>query len=670
MAGAGAIRAGGAYVEAYLDDSKLVRGLNAAKAKLQAFGAGISGIGTMIGGLGAAIEAPLTLAGHSFAEAGTALLFMSQGTNTTVESFYALTRAGKQFGTTAEEIEKGLLHMNKAIDEAARSGTTAHTSLGRLNLTLQDLNGMTPDQQLERISQALAAMTDQTHASVLALDIFGRRQIGMVRLAMQGSQAIRAARAQGGPWTQASAEMALKASKAFEAAKNSLKKIWIAVGAAVAPAMMRMSQLVTSVTNSIGKWIAKNQGLVVLLDYLGIILVLAGAAVFGLGKAFSFLGMILGGIGKVFSLIVSIITIVISTAVSAVVALFSPIGLIVAAVGGMLYLFAQSAQGSRALAGWRTGFAGIAQAATGAWAGIQRALAANDLMGALEIAGLGLLEIWEHIVEMLKTTWKEFTDWVADSPIGEFFQTLRTGWNAIFRESGAPGGPGGPAAAAPVNVDLLGQIEGLAGAVAANAVGGVGAVARGAFTPEQIAENAARAAAEAAANRTLDVSTFVHDGGIFGQHRIESGPGPGTRMTPEDRERNFQALVEQNMAEWRRNQVENQAPGAFIGPQEATPAERARQRREDAQQQQEARRAREAEDREFMDAFHHWNDLQDRKLPNLEDLNETQRKTDVAGTFGGQFAAMLGATSLQAQANEFLARIAANTDGVGPVTVS
>ncbi len=669
MAGAGAIRAGGAYVEAYLDDSKLVRGLNAAKAKLQAFGAGISGVGTMIGGLGAAIEAPLTLAGHSFAEAGTALLFMSQGTNTTVESFYALTRAGKQFGTTAEEIEKGLLHMNKAIDEAARSGTTAHTSLGRLNLTLQDLNGMTPDQQLERISQALAAMTDQTHASVLALDIFGRRQIGMVRLAMQGAQAIRAARSQGGPWTQASAEMALKASKAFEAAKNSLKKIWIAVGAAVAPAMMRMSQLVTSVTNSIGKWIAKNQGLVVLIDYLGIILVLAGAAVFGLGKAFSFLGMILGGIGKVFSLIVSIITIVISTAVSAIVALFSPIGLVVAAVGGMLYLFAQSAQGSRALAGWRTGFAGIAQAATGAWAGIQRALAANDLMGALEIAGLGLLEIWEHIVEMLKTTWTEFADWVASSPIGEFFQTLRTGWNRIFRESGAPGAPGGPAGgAAPQQVvtinALTGEIEIFRAAVGdmAGALGGAAAQ-----TPEQVA----RAAAEAAANRTLDIHSRVVDPGFLGGGpRVEISPGPGHDMTPEGRERAFNALVEQAMIEWRRNQVENRAPGAFIGPAEATPAERARQNRIEAQQRQDERRAREAEDADFMNAFHRWNDLQDRKLPNLEDLNEQQRKTDVAGTFGGQFAAMLGATSLQAQANEFLARIAANTDGVGPVTVT
>ncbi|MCJ7543262.1 MAG: hypothetical protein MUP47_01645 [Phycisphaerae bacterium] len=53
------IRAGQAFVELFADDSKLVRGLKAAQAKLKAFGAAVTGMGPKMTGPVSARLAPL-----------------------------------------------------------------------------------------------------------------------------------------------------------------------------------------------------------------------------------------------------------------------------------------------------------------------------------------------------------------------------------------------------------------------------------------------------------------------------------------------------------------------------------------------------------------------------------------------------------------------------------
>ncbi len=482
MAGAGAIRAGGAYVEAWLDDSKLVRGLNVVKAKMMAFGAGISAVGSQIGIMGAAIQAPLALAGHSFAEKGTELLLMARATNTSVESFYALARAGKAVGASGEEIEKGLLKMSTAIHTAAIHGTTAGTSLGRMGLTLEDLNRLSPDRQLEVIADALGRMTDQTTAGVLALDVFGRRQINMVNLVRQGGDAIRNARAAGGPWTQEDAELAHKAHMAFEGAKNALGKVWVVVGGAIAPAMTRMAERVKAVMSSVANWMKQNKGLVVLLDYITIGLVAAGGAVFVLGKAFSFLGMIVGGVGTVLKLAVTVITLVVSLAVTAVTTLLSPIGLVVAAFGILLSLFLRSSAGTAALGALRRGFAGIVDTARTAWGGIQDALGAGDLAGAMEIAWVGVQLAFLQGLDGLKIAWLEFCEWFGLTWVGQVAATITSTISELadfIRNTNAETGFVAGVQSSGGRVENAGAFAGAA-RLAGGAAGGAGAGAPGA----------------------------------------------------------------------------------------------------------------------------------------------------------------------------------------------
>jgi hypothetical protein len=53
LASSSNIRAGAAYIELYTKDNRLTKGLNAASAKLKAFGAGITSVGTKLAGIGA-----------------------------------------------------------------------------------------------------------------------------------------------------------------------------------------------------------------------------------------------------------------------------------------------------------------------------------------------------------------------------------------------------------------------------------------------------------------------------------------------------------------------------------------------------------------------------------------------------------------------------------------
>ena len=70
MPQAGAIRAGRAFVELFADDSKLVRGLKRASAKLKAFGESVRNMGLKIAGLGTAIATPLLASANAALDCG------------------------------------------------------------------------------------------------------------------------------------------------------------------------------------------------------------------------------------------------------------------------------------------------------------------------------------------------------------------------------------------------------------------------------------------------------------------------------------------------------------------------------------------------------------------------------------------------------------------------
>src|SRR4030043_270428 len=73
-----------------------------------------------------------------------------------------LAKADRYVRDHAKEIEKTVKKMSVSIVDAAAGSDQAKDALGRLGLSAQELIALSPDQQFEKISTALAAIENTT----------------------------------------------------------------------------------------------------------------------------------------------------------------------------------------------------------------------------------------------------------------------------------------------------------------------------------------------------------------------------------------------------------------------------------------------------------------------------------------------------------------------------
>lgn len=195
MANTRGIRAGAAYVELFLNDSKLVRGLNKASKKLKAFGDTITGWGKKMAAAGAAITAPLVASGQSFASMGDQMLKMTQRTGVSVETLSALTYAADVSGVSADALEGSLRRMQKTIVAAAQGSESASDALEQVGLTIDDLRGLSPDQQFKLIADRLSQIQSPAAKAALAMELFGKSGAQLLPLMADGAKGIEALQA-------------------------------------------------------------------------------------------------------------------------------------------------------------------------------------------------------------------------------------------------------------------------------------------------------------------------------------------------------------------------------------------------------------------------------------------------------------------------------------------
>ena len=145
-----AIRAGRAFVELFADNSKLVRGLRAARAKIRAFGQRLQNIGTRIAATTAAMAVPVGIAVRTFAGFEDQMAQVRAVTGATDRDFGKLTQRAKELGRTT------------SFTAAQVAG--AMTELGRA--------GFKPAQILDAIGSVLnlarATATDLPRAAEIA----------------------------------------------------------------------------------------------------------------------------------------------------------------------------------------------------------------------------------------------------------------------------------------------------------------------------------------------------------------------------------------------------------------------------------------------------------------------------------------------------------------------
>jgi len=284
-----AIRAGRAFVELFADDSKLVRGLKAAQAKLKAFGASVRTMGTKMMGLGAAVAAPMVAASKVFSDMGDSVAKMAARTGIGVESLSELGYAAEMSGTSMESFEKSVRAMQKTLVAAGGGSTAAVGTLRKLGLTVADLAGLSPEQQFKLIADQLSKVEDPAARAAAAMDIFGKSGVELIPLMSAGAAGIEQLQQQARDLGLTMSTEDAKAAEAFNSALGNLWKVLkmaaFTIGSALAPVLQETAEWITRLVVSASAWIKENKGLIVSVFKIAVGVVAAGAAIVGLGFA-------------------------------------------------------------------------------------------------------------------------------------------------------------------------------------------------------------------------------------------------------------------------------------------------------------------------------------------------------------------------------------------------
>lgn len=164
---ASAVRAGRAFVEIFAKDN-LSKELDRIGGKLKSFGASITRIGAATAAAGAAAIAPLIGMGLAFAKSGDELTKASDRTGVAVDQIASLKYAAEQSGSSLDDLQGSLLRMQKVIAAAASGNKAAVESLNQLGLSLEQLQGLSPDEQFRLIAESISKVGEAAQVDGLA----------------------------------------------------------------------------------------------------------------------------------------------------------------------------------------------------------------------------------------------------------------------------------------------------------------------------------------------------------------------------------------------------------------------------------------------------------------------------------------------------------------------
>lgn len=212
MAGAsGNVKAGKAFVEIMLDQTKFERGLKAAQTKLKNFGNSLTSMGTKMLGLAAAASAPFALSVRTFAAFDDEMRMVKAVTGAVEAEFRMLTETAEKLGRetsfTAQQVAQGM------------------TAMGRMGFKANEINSAIPSV----LNLARATGTELGEAAEIAAN--NMRVFGLSASQMEGVADILTATANGSAQTLTDLSEGLKmAGPQAAAAGDDIRNVAGALG--------------------------------------------------------------------------------------------------------------------------------------------------------------------------------------------------------------------------------------------------------------------------------------------------------------------------------------------------------------------------------------------------------------------------------------------------------
>ena len=338
-----AISIGDALLKLGVDDKDLQKGMKGIGASIKKHQKAIS-LGMVAAG--GAILATGVLAVKTFAKMGDEVQKMAFRTGFSTQSLSELRHVAEITGTSLSGVEKGVKKMSKTISDANDGLATYVRAFDKIGLSAEELMKLSPEEQFEKITMAIADLENETVKAAVAQEIFGRQGTQLLPMLAEGADGIKRLREEahelGIVFDQEAADKAAEFQDAMTRMEGSVNGVKFALAEKLIPTLTDLIDKVTDIVKGFTDWAKKNPGLSNTLikvgGALGGLLVVAG----GLGLI---LPTLIRGFGflktAMFKLIPTIWAVVVAlwakvTALFAVLAASGPAGWVALAAGMVL----------------------------------------------------------------------------------------------------------------------------------------------------------------------------------------------------------------------------------------------------------------------------------------------------------------------------------------------
>lgn len=405
-----ALKAGNAFIEYFIRDSKFRASLRGIETRLKSSGRFITGIGARLAGAVAAAAAPLAASVITFIRAGDELDKMSARTGASVEALSALKFAASQSGAEFTAVEKGLLKMNKVLLDLDDGLLAVVKDFDSLGLSIDDFEGLGIVERLALIADGLMGVEDMGKRSGLALRVLGKAGAALLPLLSGGAEGIAEFRERAGQLgllvSPEQAASAAKLTDSLDILKRVLGATSFNIGAALADPIRAVVDSLVLVAVKIVRFVGLNKELI--QSFAGFLLAAAGvaAAITAFGLSLIIAGTLVGSVASLWGLLVGVI----GTVATVLATVLSPIGLVIAAIaglGGALIFNLGGAAGAVTI--FADSWSRIFQIVKDTITNVGAALSAGDLPLALQIATAGLQEVWREGLSGLELAWLNTT---------------------------------------------------------------------------------------------------------------------------------------------------------------------------------------------------------------------------------------------------------------------
>jgi len=215
-------------------------------------------MGTAMTVAGAAVVGSIGMMIKSYVTAGDEIDKMSKRTSFSATSLSELKYALDIAGGSIEGLETGIKIMSNTIVDADRGLATAKLAFDDLGISIEDLKGLSPEEQFFTIANAIAGVENPALQSALAVDMFGRSGTQLLPLLKEGSVEIdrlrKEAHTLGIVFDTEAAAKAAKLKDAQEKLSASIKGVGFTIAQTLVPPLTSLVGKVSDVIVKVQEW--------------------------------------------------------------------------------------------------------------------------------------------------------------------------------------------------------------------------------------------------------------------------------------------------------------------------------------------------------------------------------------------------------------------------------